>query len=98
MTETYGANRQAAEADLFSVLLATHGPLMGGADLRRALGLPSPAAFRQARRRGQIGVAVFAVPHRKGTFALTNDVAHWLVGLNHPASQPHVRQEGMHID
>lgn len=58
-----------------------YGPLLGGAALYRALGLPSAAAFRQAASRDALPVPVFAIPHRRGRFALTREVALWLAQL-----------------
>lgn len=58
-----------------------YGPLIGGSALYRALGLPSAAAFRQAASRGVLPVAVFSIPHRRGRFALTREVAEWLIQL-----------------
>ena len=55
-----------------------YGPLLGGTDLYRALGLPSAAAFRQAASRDALPVQVFSIPHRRGRFALTREVAVWL--------------------
>ncbi len=62
-------------------LIDAHGPLMTGQALWRALGFTSAAAFRKARSRGQVGVRVFHVEHRRGTYAFTRDVAEWLVKL-----------------
>lgn len=61
------------------VLLARHGPLLSSGALIGALGFRTAAAFRQARRRGQVGVRTFRIDGRRGTFALTVDVARWLV-------------------
>jgi hypothetical protein len=58
-----------------------YGPLLGGTALYRALGLPSAAAFRQAASREVLPVQVFSIPHRRGRFALTREVALWLAGL-----------------
>jgi len=58
-----------------------YGPLLGGTALYRALGLPSAAAFRQAASREALPVQVFSIPHRRGRFALTREVALWLAGL-----------------
>lgn len=55
-----------------------HGPLLGGAALVAALGYPSAAALRQARRRGHVAVSLFTLPKRRGYFALTSEVAEWL--------------------
>ncbi len=59
-------------------LEARHGPIIGGDDLLRCLGYRTAAGFRQARRRGHVAVAVFALPNRRGFYALTRDVVHWL--------------------
>lgn len=56
----------------------THGPLLGGLWLANALGHASVAGLRQARYRGQVAVTLFTLPHRRGFYALTRDVAHWL--------------------
>jgi hypothetical protein len=69
------------QAELRETLLLRHGPILGGKPLAVALGYRSVAAFRQARRRGQITVPLFIVPHRQGWFALTQDVADWLTCL-----------------
>ena len=58
-----------------------YGPLLGGTALYRALGLPSAAAFRQAASREALPVQVFSIPHRRGRFALTREVAQWLARL-----------------
>ncbi len=63
---------------LYEDLLARHGPILGGADLAKAMGYRSLAAFRQARRRGQVEVDLFTLPNRRGVFALSIDVARWL--------------------
>lgn len=55
-----------------------HGPILGGGDLAKAMGYRSLAAFRQARRRGQVEVELFSLPNRRGVFALGFDVAKWL--------------------
>jgi hypothetical protein len=59
-------------------MLKEYGPLLGGEMLIRVLGFPTAQAFRQARRRGSIGVATFAIQGRQGAFALTLEVARWL--------------------
>ncbi len=67
------------QKDLSATLLSIHGPVMGGAALRRALGYQSYAAFRLARAKGELGVRVFHLPKRRGVFGLTTEVAAWLV-------------------
>lgn len=68
-------------------LLARHGPLLSGEALLHALGYTSVDAFRQAKSRGTLPVPTFGLPHRRGVFALTRDVARWL-SQHYPASPP----------
>jgi hypothetical protein len=77
-------------ADLLERDLLTRygGPLLGGDDLRSALGYPSVEALRQAISRGTVPVPVFAVEHRRGKFALTKDVASWLAKLRQGVDGP----------
>lgn len=68
-------------------LLARYGsPLLGGTDLREALGYPSVEALRQAISRGTVPVPVFDIAHRRGKFALVKDVAAWLAQLRQSTS------------
>ena len=69
------------ERQLVIDLEARHGPLLSGTALQKMLGFPSAAAFRQAASRGQLPVAVFTIPNRRGRFALTREVAGWLATL-----------------
>ncbi len=67
--------------DLTKKMLKEFGPLMGGEDLRRALGYRTAPAFARAVRLQTLGVHVFEIPGRRGRFALTADVAAWLAIL-----------------
>ena len=67
--------------DLAEKLHKEFGPLMGGEDLRRALGYRSTPAFARAVRLNTVGVTVFEIPGRRGKFAMTADVAAWLKTL-----------------
>lgn len=62
-------------------MLQEYGPLMGGEDLRRALGYRTWSAFARAVRAEALLVKVFEIPGRRGRFALTQEVAEWLVQL-----------------
>lgn len=78
MSETPPSLTELLERDL----LTRYGsPLLGGEDLRSALGYPSAEAMRQAIARGTVPVPVFGVAHRRGKFALVRDVATWLAAL-----------------
>lgn len=65
----------------FQWLTSAYGPIVGGEKLSRLLGYPSSEAFRQALSRGQLPVETFNIPHRRGKFAYTDDIAAWLSGL-----------------
>lgn len=85
----------ASEAQLVADMERQYGPLLGGAALYRALGLPSAAAFRQAASRNALPVPVFAIPHRRGRFALTREVAVWLARLPTSGAAPTNREPAM---
>lgn len=72
--EEMTALAKALEHDLFG----RFGPMVSGEDLRIALGYPSMDSFRQALARQQLPVTVFALPKRRGKYALVKDVAAWL--------------------
>ena len=69
-------------------MLTEYGPLMGGEDLRRALGYRTWSAFARAARLGGLGVAVFEIPGRRGKFALTSEVAEWLIRMRQELPKP----------
>lgn len=59
-------------------LSTRYGPLISNDDLRVALGYVSMDAFRQALSRKTMPIPVFALPNRRGKYALVKDVARWL--------------------
>ena len=63
-------------------MIDKHGLLMSGKTLWCALGFENSQSFRKARSQGRIGVEVFSIPKRRGSFALTVDVASWIENLN----------------
>ncbi|WBY18018.1 hypothetical protein PF049_14150 (plasmid) [Erythrobacteraceae bacterium WH01K] len=71
---------------LADALLDGSGPFLTGTALWKALGFPSAAAFRKAKARGGVGVRVFKLPGRSGTFAFTEDVAEWLRAIDKEVS------------
>lgn len=77
-----GSMNQDARDDLRNSLNQTYGPLINGKQLASLLKFPSMAAFRQALKRGVLPVRVFELPGRKGKFALTGDVAQWLIDIH----------------
>lgn len=68
----------ALEASIREDLLDRWGPLLQGEALRVALGYSSGAALRQSQARGTTPVTLFKIPGRRGHYALTWQVAHWL--------------------
>ncbi|MFL4024463.1 hypothetical protein LER28_30220 [Pseudomonas aeruginosa] len=55
-----------------------YGLMVSSAALWRELGYASYEAFRKAKQRGRIEVPMFAVPNRRGSFALSKEVATWI--------------------
>mgnify|MGYP001578184529 CR=1 FL=1 len=66
------------EAVILDDLLRRWGPLLQGDALRRALGFSTMTALRQAITRGTTPVPLFKIDGRRGRYALTWTVAHWL--------------------
>lgn len=62
-----------------SSLLQQYGHLISGQDLAHVLGYRNLAALRQARCRGQVSLPIFSIDSRTKKFALTVEVASWLV-------------------
>lgn len=59
-------------------LLDQYGPMLTGKPLSKVLGYPTYEAFRQSVVRDTVSVSVFRIKGRRGTFALTSDIAQWL--------------------
>lgn len=76
------ADAEDAEHDVKAMMLAKYGPLLSGKELVNALGYPTQTAFWQARRVGRVEVRTFRISGRKGTFALTTEVAAWLSNVS----------------
>lgn len=55
-----------------------YGLMVGSSALWRELGYASYEAFRKAKQRGRIEVPLFDVPNRRGSFALSKEVASWV--------------------
>lgn len=68
--------------EILRELMAQFGPVIGGRDLRKTMGYKSGEAFRQAIHRNQVAVPLFTIPHRRGRFALTSDIAVWLTAVS----------------
>lgn len=59
-------------------LLAEHGELMDGRALQALLKYPSDRAFRRAVAAHALPIQAFKLPGRRGWFARTRHVSHWL--------------------
>lgn len=70
--------QESLEAIILDELMCRWGPLLQGDALRRALGFPTMTALRQAIARGTAPVPLFKIEGRRGRYALTWTVAHWL--------------------
>ena len=86
------AKGEASSTDFVALMLAEYGPLLSGDVLVNALGFPTSAAFWQARRCGRVQVRTFRIEGRRGTFALTSDVAAWLLAAADNLSGETVRE------
>ena len=64
--------------DLKDRLFKLYGPMIGGAELRKILGYKAANTFNRAKRMNLISVHIFNLPMRRGSFALTSDIAVWL--------------------
>lgn len=66
-----------------------HSPLLTGESLQKAMGYKSIHALRQAIARKLVPIDVFKIENRRGYYALTADVAHWLAAnvLNNSKSE-----------
>lgn len=62
-------------------------PIIGGADLLRALGYPTDMAFRAALSRNTVPVKVFKLPNRRGKVCLVKDLAVWLASVRIEAAK-----------
>ncbi|BBB58465.1 hypothetical protein UNDKW_0192 [Undibacterium sp. KW1] len=64
--------------ELLQTLSNRYGSVLSSKALIKELGYPSAASFHQALARGTVPVPIFKIEHRRGSFALSLDVATWL--------------------
>lgn len=69
---------QSVAEELVQRLSDKYGAVLSSKALVKELGYPSAASFQQALARGAVPVPIFKIEHRRGSFALTRDVAIWL--------------------
>lgn len=66
------------EAVLEVDILQLYGPVLTGDALLKTLGYISKEAFKQSMVRNTVPVPIFRIDNRRGHYALTKDVAHFL--------------------
>ena len=69
-------------------LTEKYGGMVGGADLANLLGYRSSDTLRKAVSSNSLGLRTFVVPGRQGRFALTVEVADWLIALRQASDFP----------
>tara|TARA_R110000787_G_scaffold58980_5_gene133873 strand:- start:1371 stop:1631 length:261 start_codon:yes stop_codon:yes gene_type:complete len=77
--------RQGTEQNLVAHLLALHGEVMSGEDLKRTLGYRSKRSYYRAIAEDRVPVKLFKLRGGRAWNARTQDVAEWLSrvgGLN----------------
>ena len=70
-----------SEFNLKQELSERYGPIIGGKELRKSLGFNTYAMFRLAKEGGEIAIPIFKIPGRRDWYALTADLANWLISL-----------------
>lgn len=60
-------------------LVDCYGPLVGGRELRGLLGFKTAPALQRAIRMQLLGAPLFRIKGRRGVFALTAEIASWLL-------------------
>lgn len=81
-------------ANLSNELLNKYGPMIGGGDLYLALGFRTYGTFRLAKERGEIPIEIFKIPKRRDWYALTSDLAQWLISVARAAEHDSIEMGG----
>lgn len=79
MTNCIVQDEVAAESLLIKLMMGIYGPLVTKDDLWRLLGYTSSTALRMAVSRDTSPVLVFGLAHRHNKFALSLEIAKWLL-------------------
>lgn len=58
--------------------LRAFGAVLSAAQTAQVLGYRSTATLAKARSRGQLPIQMFPLPHRRGLFANTVEIATWI--------------------
>lgn len=74
-------SQSASESFVLRYLAQKHGPLVSAQDLQSILHFKTPAALERSLRRGNLGIPMRRMPHRRGLYARVEDVAAYLDAL-----------------
>jgi hypothetical protein len=88
------ATARAAEIErsIADHLLHRFGPMLTFAQVAEVLEYPTADALERSIQRGHIELTTLSLPHRRGTFMLAHDLAHYLAALERqPSSRPAAR-------
>lgn len=75
-------------------LMEKYGPLMTKKDLVKVLGYASEEAFERSLQRQSLDLKLVRLHNRRGVFAMSRDVAAFLVGISRDAEVSRVKQRG----
>ena len=76
-------------ASFLRELVNRHGEVVGGNALRLLLGFPTVDAMKRAIARGTLKLPTFLISGRKGRFALTVDIAKYLLEIKSAGAATH---------
>ncbi len=84
----------AALREITLFLMEKYGPLMTKKDLVKVLGYASEEAFERSLQRQSLHLKLVRLQNRRGVFAMSRDVAAFLVGISRDAEAPRGKQRG----
>jgi hypothetical protein len=77
------------ERSIAAHLMQRFGPMLTFSQVAEVLDFPTSDALERSIQRGHIELSTLKLPHRRGTFMLAHDLAHYLAALDRqPSSQP----------
>lgn len=77
------------ERSIAAHLLERFGPMLTFPQVAEVLDYPSADALERSIQRGHIELMTLKLPHRRGTFMLAHDLAHYLAAIERkPGSRP----------
>ena len=88
------AEAAAALREITLFLMEKYGPLMTKKDLVRVLSYASEEAFDRSLQRKQLDLKLVRLPSRRGVFAMSRDVAAFLIGISRDTEVSRGKQRG----